>query len=443
MKIGVVQVALSHGGAEQVGVLLANGLRQHGHDSFILTDLNEPIVYHVDEQVSVYDFVGKKSNPLVKWTKSIKNIRKILKLEKPDVVIGIMGLCTLVTYIACLGLKIPVVMTEHNSFERPASAPMPFSLKIFKFWFNKLYQHITVLTKADKKVIGNKLKNVKVMPNPLLLEPINEIPPKENYVLAAGRVDSWHYKGFDILLQAWKSLQELNDNVNDDDNLREWWLKIAGAGKQESFEYLKRLLPDGEWVFNDNVDDNHLNTKHTKEKNVSAEKQNSQKCGVWKSEKYHIEFLGFQKDMESLYKKSEIFVLSSRYEGFGLVLIEAMSQGCAPIACDYKGRQREILKETHPSPPCLGRDPNSAECNNNNSSLNREVFQKAGIEICENGLLCEPENVEVLAKALEKMMTDEEYRKQAQQKSVERSKYYSLDNCVNRWEKYLSQIKGL
>ena len=403
MKIGIVQVALSHGGAEQVGILLANGLHQHGNNTFILTDLNEPVVYHVDEQVPVYDFVGKKSNSLVKWTKSIKNIRKILKQEKPDVVIGIMGLCTLVTYIACLGLKIPVVMTEHNSFERPASAPMPFSLKIFKFWFNKLYQHITVLTEADKKVIGDKLKNVKVMPNPLLLEPINEIPPKEKYVLAAGRVDSWHVKGFDILLQAWKSLQELNDNVNDDDNLRKWWLKIAGNGKKESFENLKRLLPDAEWRLNDNIndDDNH-------------------KDWLWRSEKYHVEFLGFQKDMKSLYQKSEIFVLSSRYEGFGLVLIEAMSQGCAPIACDYKGRQSEIIED----PPV--------------SSLNREDFQKQGLEICENGILCEPENVEALAKALGKMMKDNEFRKQAQLNSVERSKYYSLDNCVDRWEKYLN-----
>ena len=85
------------------------------------------------------------------------------------------------------------------------------------------------------------------------------------------------------------------------------------------------LLPDGNWIHND--DDNDDDDDNW----------------LWRSEKYHIEFLGFQKDMESLYKKSEIFVLSSRYEGFGLVLIEAMSQGCAPVACDYKGRQREIL----------------------------------------------------------------------------------------------------
>lgn len=416
MKIGIVQVALSHGGAEQVGVMLANGLRQHGHDSFILTDMNEPVVYRVDDSVPIYDFAGKKTKALIKWLKAIKNIRHTVKQEKPDVVIGIMGLCTLVTYIACLGLRIPIVMTEHNSFERPSSASMPLSLKIFKFWINKLYKHITVLTEADKKVIGNRLKNVTVMPNPLLLTPVEEIPPKENVVMAAGRVDSWHYKGFDVLIKSWKIIQDLNDDDNDDDNLREWWLKIAGAGKKESFEYLMNLLPDGNWIHNedDNDDDNEN--------------------WFWRSEKYHIEFLGFQKDMESLYKKSEIFVLSSRYEGFGLVLIEAMSQGCAPVACDYKGRQREILKETHPTPPCLGREADCAESNINKSSLN-SVYSDCGI-------LCEPENVEALASALVKMMKDEVYRKQAQKKSVERSKYYSLDNCVNRWEEFLSQIKG-
>ena len=411
MRIAIVQVALSHGGAEMVGTMLANGFYRHGHDTFILTDLNEPVVYRVDDDVPVYDFAGKKAKALIKWLTAIKNIRHTIKQEKPDAIIGIMGLCTLVTYIACLGLGIPIVMTEHNAFERPATAPMPLSVKLFKFWINKLYKHITVLTEADKKVIGNRLNNVTVMPNPLLLKPVKEIPPKDKTVLAAGRMDAWHVKGFDVLIKSWKKIQDLNDNVNDDDNLREWWLKIAGAGKQESFEYLMNLLSDGNWIHND--DDNC-------------------KDWLWRSEKYHVEFMGFQKDMESLYKKSEIFVLSSRYEGFGLVLIEAMSQGCAPIACDFKGRQREILKETHklethPTPPCLGREPHSTESN---------------IKSSDCGILCEPDNVEALVKALERMMKDEEYRKLAQRKSVERSKYYSLDNCVNRWKEFLSQIKG-
>jgi glycosyltransferase involved in cell wall biosynthesis len=420
VKIGLVQLALSHGGAEQVGVMLANGLRQHGNDTFILTDMNEPVVYRVDDNIPVYDFAGKKAKALIKWIKAIKNIRHIIKKEKPDVIIGIMGLCTLVTYIACLGLRIPIVMTEHNAFERPTSAPFPLSVILFKFWINKLYKHITVLTEADKKVIGNKLTNVTVMPNPLLLKPVNDIPTKEKFVLAAGRVDAWHVKGFDTLICAWQKFVVSSSKTKDSS----WCLKIAGAGKKESFDYLMNLLPDGEWIYNDNVndDDNYINTK---EKNIGAEKHKSQKGGVWRSEKYHIEFLGFHKDMESLYKKSEIFVLSSRYEGFGLVLIEAMSQGCACVACDYKGRQKEILR------------PEGVSCSKFIRQDSSASSQDSSMEICENGILCEPENVEALASALEKLMTDEEYRKQAQLKSVERSKYYSLDNCVNRWEEYL------
>ena len=416
MKIGFVQVALSHGGAEMVGVMLANGLRRHGHDSFILTDLNEPVVYRVNNDVPIYDFAGKKAKSLIKWIKAIKNIRHTIKQEKPDVIIGIMGLCTLITYLACLGLRIPIVMTEHNAFERPASAPFPLSVKLFKFWINKLYKHITVLTEADKKVIGNRLKNVTVMPNPLVLEPVKEIPTKDKTVLAAGRADAWHVKGFDVLIRAWARIVSSSKFIRQDSSASSqdssWWLKIAGNGKKESFEYLMNLLPDGNWIHNEDDNDNEN--------------------WLWRSEKYHVEFMGFQKDMESLYKKSEIFVLSSRYEGFGLVLIEAMSQGCAPIACDFKGRQREILKETHkletpPPPPCLGREPHSTESN---------------IKSSDCGILCEPDNAEALVKALERMMKDEEYRKLAQRKSVERSKYYSLDNCVNRWKEFLSQIKG-
>ena len=400
MKICVVCNNLGKGGAERVGVNLANGFAQKGHNAIIISDINQEANYPINPKVQILPLFIKKEGKFQKWLKSIKNVRKYARQEKPDVIIGIMEICTFISYLATLGLNIPVIMTEHNSFERPASAPMSFRKKLFKFWINKLYKHITVLTQADKQYIGNRLKNIEVMPNPLFLKPVKVIPSKEITALAAGRVDDWHYKGFDVLIKSWKKIQCFND----DDNLRDWWLKIAGAGKKESFEYLMNLLPDGNWIHNE--DDN--------------ENEN----WFWRSEKYHIEFLGFQKDMESLYKKSEIFILSSRYEGFGLVLIEAMSQGCAPVACDYKGRQREILGD----PP--------------KSSLSREDSQKTNIEMCENGILCEPDNVEVLAKAIEKMMIEKDYREKVQLNAVERSKYYHLDNIITMWEDLMNKLQS-
>ena len=406
MKIFIVCSNLRFGGAERVAAILANGFYDRRYEVIIVTNLFEKINYPLNQGIITEDLVSTNDNIIKKWVSSIFLLRKQIKHHQPDVVIAIMRTCGMISKFATIGTKVKVIMTEHNSFERPDSAPFPFTEKFFKFHINKIYKHITVLTEADKKVIGNKFNEVTVMPNPLCLKPIEEFPTKEKIVLAAGRVDGWHVKGFDVLIKSWKKIQDLNDNVNDDDNLRDWWLKIAGDGKKESFEYLMNLLPDGEWKnLNDNDDDNDDDIK----------------SGIWRSEKYRIEFLGFRKDIEELYKKSEIFVLSSRYEGFGLVLIEAMSQGCAPVACDYKGRQREILNPSSALPEGEG-EPN----------------RKIGIT--ENGILCEPDDVKALASALKKMMEDEEYREKVHQNAVERSKFYSMENTMNRWENLLKNI---
>ena len=415
MKILFVCSNLGFGGAERVAVTLANGFYANGHKVIVVANLFEKINFALDEGVIVENLVSTNQNKYKKWISSVRKLRKSIKSYQPDVIIGIMELCSMIARISAMGTNIPVVATDHYTFDRPQNAPFTKLEWFFKFVVNYIYKHITVLTEADKKVIGRRFREVTVMPNPLFIKPTQQVPAKEKVLLSAGRIDAWFYKGFDILIKSWKKIQDLN--VNDDDNLREWWLKIAGAGKKESFEYLMSILPDGEWVYNVKDDDNR-------------------KDWLWRSKKYHVEFLGFQKDMESLYMKSEIFVLSSRYEGFGLVLIEAMSQGCAPVACDYKGRQKEILEDAQPNPTCLGRESDCVERNINTSSLNREDI--GGSSVC--GILCEPENVEELAQALEKMIKDEAYRNEVQKKAIERSKFYDMEHTMNRWETYLKKV---
>ena len=89
-----------------------------------------------------------------------------------------------------------------------------------------------------------------------------------------------------------------------------------------------------------------------------------------------------------------------------MVLIEAMSQGAACIACDYKGRQREIIQDDS------------------------------------QGLCVESENEDALAKALSRMIEDEEYRKLVQENGWKRSQDFTPDKIGNNWTRLFEELLG-
>ena len=412
MKIAIICSKLCYGGAERVAVMWANGFVNRGHDVILISNLFEEQTYHVDKKIRLYNLVSTNRNKIKKWSSAIWNVRRVIGKEQPDAIIGVMETCALVSWLGSLGFRIPIIMTEHNSFERPTSAPMTFKSSLFKFYVNKLYRHVTVLTLADKIIIGNRLKYISVMPNPLFLSQLKGTIIKRNSILAAGRLDDWHYKGFDVLIKAFaKLVQSSKFKVQDE----RWKLQIAGSGSEKSLVFLKQLCKEN---------------------------------GVEDS----VEFLGFRKDVEQLYQDASIFVLSSRYEGFGLVLIEAMSQGCACVACDYKGRQREIMSPTPSLPRREGESPiESQPLGTRNlkpdarpkgtlSERSGERTRNIPVELCETGILCEPDDVESLAAGIQKMIEDDEYRESVRAKAIERSKYYSIENTMDRWETLLKQI---
>lgn len=404
MRILIVCPKLNHGGAERVAVCLANGFVIGGHEVTVASNLYEEATYELNQQVHVCNLVGKSKNPLLKWLSAILFLRSHLKTNKPDVIIGIMQLCSLVAKLAAIDMHIPIVMTEHDSFERPLSAPFTTMQRFSKFYLNKIYKHVTVLTSADKALADKMLKHITVMPNPLATPIVSEseinnvLSKKKNIILASGRLYDWHYKGLDVLIRAWGQINRnktidngrlIMDNGQfgvQSSTLTGWKLQIAGVGSADDIFFLKKLCKENE------VEES-------------------------------VDFLGFVSDVQLLYQKASIFVLSSRYEGFGLVLIEAMSQGCACIACDYKGRQREIFEELK------------------NEGI--EELKNGSVEVCENGILCEPDNVEALASALEKMIDDDAYRESVRTHAIERSKYYDMEHTMKRWEEYLNTIVNI
>ena len=221
----------------------------------------------------------------------------------------------------------------------------------------------TLLTVADKEYMNKKYhyqKNVFVMPNPLTFIPIEVMSTCQNYILAAGRLNNWIYKGWDILIEATRVLAPILRNKG-------WKVQIVGGGADN-----QRAVIDA-MIHNNCVED-------------------------------IVELLGFRTDMERLFQRASIFCLSSRSEGLPMVLIEAMSQGCAPVACENLGRTKEIITSQ------------------------------------EEGLLFKTADVNDLAEKLKMMIDNEDYRCSVQKKAVERSKYYSVDNIINMWEEMLKSI---
>lgn len=366
MKIFIVSPTLTNGGAERVASMLAKGFSERGHEVTVVTHTDQKISFDPGPQVKLLPIAPTKKSTIVKWMTSLRWFRSYVKENQPDVIIGIMTFCSYLSRLATLGMKVPVVLTEHSAFERIPGYPMKPLLRFTRRWIDHRFRFITVLTEQDKKVWGDKYAHAVVMPNPLSfpsyegrLADLN----KQKQVLAVGRIYNWYVKGFDILIEAWSLL------VHKKDFDPSWRLKIAGEGTEEGMLHLNNLC---------------------KEYHVED----------------HVDFLGFCSDMQRLYRESEIFCLSSRSEGLPMSLLEAMSQGCAPVATDFKGRVRDVLEGE------------------------------------ETGIVCNPQDVQSLAEGLWKMMNDDEYRKTAQQKALDRSHLYSLDYVMSLWENMFHKMKG-
>lgn len=364
MTILIVSPTLNHGGAERVASLWANGFAERGYDVYFVANIEKEEAYSLGRDIHLLPLTNAKGNKTLRYIDAVKRLRGYYKAYRPDVIIGVMYACSLLAKLAELRLGIPVVNTEHNSFERPKPQPMSWIDRISKYYVNYIYDAVTVLTEADYRIIKNRFKRVYVLPNPSFLKPLEIVPAKQKVLLAAGRLDVWHVKGFDLLIRAWANVvSSLKPQVSSEG----WRLQIAGTGSEENLEYLKQLCKEN------GVEDT-------------------------------VDFLGFRTDIEELYKRSEIFVLSSRNEGFGMVLIEAMSQGCACVACDYKGRQREIIQNI------------------------------------QQGICCESDDVEALANALGKMIKDEGYRHLVQENAIMRSHGFTLDIITDRWFNIFEQL---
>lgn len=228
-----------------------------------------------------------------------------------------------------------------------------------KYWMHNLVSHLkrlerfVVLTEEDK-VSWTELSNVEVIPDPLAFD-IDQVSPLTNKrVIAVGRYV--YQKGFDLLLHAWKLIEQQHPD---------WELAIYGMGDRTPYEQIIEELQ---------IDRTrcHLNGSTS---NIKAE-----------------------------YLNSSLFVFSSRFEGFGMVLIEAMACGLPVISYDCPCGPKDIVRHN------------------------------------EDGLLVPSGSIGSLAKAMGKMMCDVNLRQQMAKAAVKNVQRYKLDSVCQHWHSLFESI---
>ena len=186
----------------------------------------------------------------------------------------------------------------HNSFEAlfsPSSRYIGPELKRhYVYQFRKL--HATVLLcqhDADSYLAYDKSFAPTVIYNPLTLLPGKPSTGDSKHFLAVGRFSPLH-KGFDLLIDAFHLFAQKDS---------EWTLDIVGEGEEEKIY--------------------------------------RQKIAQYKLEN-RILIHPFTNDIQAYYSQAQVYVLSSRWEGFGLVLVEAMAHGLPVVSSDLP-TSKEIM----------------------------------------------------------------------------------------------------
>lgn len=297
MKILFYIHAVSGGGGERVLATLANEFVLQGMDVHLATRLDEPFAYNVDDAVTLHDLYESCDSPsrLLNSLRLRRNMRRIAKTVKPDVIVAFMAAMGCSVIFSTAGLGIPVIVCEHTNVLRFIS----HSLNIKRKVLYPFASAVTVLTMHDYDILKKRLSHVEYMPNPIrMVEFPADCMSRRKVVLAVGRVSQWEVKGFDNLIRCWGQICH---------DFPDWKLEIAGEADEESKSYLGTLV---------------------------------QECNC-----KNVEFLGFRKDVEQLMISSQVFCLSSRVEGLPMALLEAMNCGCCCVSFDVVTGPRDIIDD--------------------------------------------------------------------------------------------------
>ena len=356
MKITLVIYAMGLGGAQRVMSILANYWATHGWEVTLITlsGKSRPSFYHLESQIKLVQLgiIGDSPNfwQILRtgWHR-IRLLRAAIVASQPDVAISFLNTVNVFTLIATWDLNIPIIVSEHSY---PAFADVNHWWQVLVKVIYRRADLVTLLTESALAFYpAERGYRSLVMANPVIT-PVTEITTTQLVpsptVMAIGRLHS--VKGFDLAIAAFAKLRT---------KYPDWHLTILGEGPNRGeLEELRSKL--------------HLTD-----------------C---------VHFLGQVQNVNAHLRQAEIFLLSSRFEGFPMALCEAMACGLPVVATDCLSGPREIITD--------------------------------GVD----GILVAMEDVDALAHGLDLLMSDPVKRHQLGRAAPQILERFGLEQVMDKWK---------
>ncbi len=366
MNLVCVINSMGGGGAERVMSILSEGLARRGHSVTVLTlDPSIPDFYPVPPGVERSKAEGPSGDcrwyQFARQRERVRALRASVLARGPDLVISFVDVTNVLTLAALKSSAIPVAVCEHIN---PLQYRLPPHWELLRRLLYPSAAAVVMLTADTLPWARSMARGTRVaaIPDPVpapVFSPESQRPEffgKGRNILGMGRLIE--QKGFDILLRAFAKLSQ---------GFQDWNLTILGEGpRRGALEDLRdRLGLAG-----------------------------------------RASLPGASRAPYDVLRHTDLFVLSSRFEGFGMALAEAMTCGVACVSFDC------------PSGPGL--------------------MVRNGVD----GLLVPPKDEAALARAMVLLMSDDRRREELAARAPEVERRFGIEKYLDEWEALMAELAG-
>jgi glycosyltransferase involved in cell wall biosynthesis len=375
--IYIIEGMFNSAGMERVVANKANYFAKSGHQVTIITtdQKNRPYYYKISDNVRCIDLdinfrdyqnyfiLIRIFNYLYKSILLRKRLTVCLNQLRPDIVVSLLLKSTDFLYKINDG---SAKIIEHH-FSRDYSSQFSIAQKrsllsrLIYYWRGKLeeyylkkYAKFVVLTEEDALYWGSDFKNIGVIPNSVSFQTTAKADLKNKIVVAVGRLE--YQKGFDMLLEIWGLICKKNPD---------WKLHIYGDGQDK--DVLLSIID---------------------------------KQGMSES----VCIFPPVKDIQQVLLSGSIYVMTSRFEGFPMVLLEAMECALPVISFACKCGPKDIIRNG------------------------------------EDGFLINNNDIYSFAQKLDELMNDEVLRYSMGNKAKQNIQRYSEKEIMKKWENLFFQL---